>query len=101
MKRKRWTNWAHTSECMPERWFYPVSIPEVVNIVQEAASQGKTIRVAGAGHSFTRLVETDDWIVSLDRLTGIDELNEEEKTVTVFAGTRLYEIGEELGKRGY
>lgn len=101
MKRKRWTNWSHTSECMPERWFYPVSITEVVNIVKEAASQGKTIRVVGAGHSFTRLVETDDWIVSLDRLTGIAELNEEERTVTVFAGTRLYEIGEELGKRGY
>lgn len=101
MKRKKWTNWAHTSECMPERWFYPVSINEVVKIVKEAASQGKTIRVAGSGHSFTRLVETDDWIVSLDRLSGIDELNESERTVTVFAGTRLYELGEELGKHGY
>lgn len=101
MKRKKWTNWAHTSECKPEKWFYPVSINEVCSLVKEAVAKGKTVRVVGAGHSFTRLVETDDWIVSLDRLTGIVELNEQQRTATVFAGTRLYELGEELGTRGY
>lgn len=100
-KRKKWKNWAHTSDCRPEKWFYPTSIQEVRTIVKEAAKQNKTLRVVGAGHSFTRLVETDDWLISLDRLTGIDEWNVEEGTVTVFAGTRLYELGEELGKRGY
>lgn len=101
VEQKMWRNWAHTSESRPAKTFYPASITDVCTIVKEATLQNKTIRVVGAGHSFTRLVQTDDWLISLDYLTGIDDLNEDEKTVTVFAGTRLYELGEELGTRGY
>lgn len=101
VEQKKWKNWAHTSESRPEKTFYPTSIADVCSIVKEATLQNKIVRVVGAGHSFTSLVQTDDWLVSLDRLTGIDKLNEAERTVTVFAGTRLYELGEELGKRGY
>lgn len=98
---KKWKNWAHTSESRPAKTFYPTSITDVCSIVKEAAVQNKTIRVVGASHSFTKLVETDDWLISLDRLTGIDKLDKVGNTVTVFAGTRLSELGEELGQRGY
>lgn len=98
---KKWRNWAHTSESRPIKTFYPASIADVISIVKEASTQNKTVRVVGAGHSFTSLVQTDDWLVSLDQLTGIDKWNEEEETVTVFAGTRLFDLGEQLGKRGY
>ncbi len=98
---KKWRNWAHTSESTPAKTFYPDSVTDVCAIVKEATVQQKTIRVVGAGHSFTKLVQTDDWLVSLDRLTGIVQLDEQNKTVTVNAGTRLSQLGEELGRRGY
>lgn len=101
LERKKWRNWAHTSESRPERIFFPSSIEEVRLLVKQANEQKKTIRVAGAGHSFAKLVETDEWLVSLDRLTGIEKINELENTATVYAGTRLKELGEALGKRGY
>ncbi|MGN7401888.1 D-arabinono-1,4-lactone oxidase [Cytobacillus praedii] len=96
-----WKNWAHTFESQPEKIFYPSSINEVSAIVKEATIEGKTIRVIGAGHSFTRLVESDDWLISLDSLSGIESIDKENGTMTVFGGTRLYQVGEELGKEGF
>ncbi len=98
---KRWRNWSHTSESTPEKTFYPSSIEEVVFIVQEALRQKKKIRVVGAGHSFTKLVETNDWLISLDSLSGIEQIDEANGMVTVLGGTRLYQLGEGLGLAGY
>lgn len=98
---RKWKNWSHTFENHPDKIFYPASIDDVCLLVKEAAKQKKTIRVVGAGHSFTKLVKTDAWLVSLDLLSGIEQLNKENGTVTVLGGTRLFQIGEELGKAGY
>lgn len=100
-ERKTWKNWAHTSESTPENIFYPTSIEDVCKLVKEASKQNKRIRVVGAGHSFTSLVQTSEWLVSLDQLSGIESINEEECYATVLGGTRLFQIGEELGKLGY
>ncbi|WP_180968171.1 D-arabinono-1,4-lactone oxidase [Cytobacillus massiliigabonensis] len=98
---RTWKNWAQTFESQPEKIFYPSSINEVSTIVKEAAIEGKNIRVIGAGHSFTRLVESDEWLISLDALSGIESIDKDNGTVTVFGGTRLYHVGEELGKQGF
>ncbi|MFB6465580.1 D-arabinono-1,4-lactone oxidase [Cytobacillus sp. Hz8] len=101
LKGQRWRNWSHTVENKPDQIFYPTSLEELSTIVKEAKEYKKTIRVAGAGHSFTSLLKTNEWIISLDSLSGIESLNKEKSTVTVLGGTRLYTIGKELGKRGY
>lgn len=101
VQRKRWKNWSKTCECTPEKILFPSSIEEVVSFVKEAAKQKKKIRVVGAGHSFTNLVKTDDWLVSLDLLNGIEQLDEAASTVTVLGGTRLFQLGEMLGQEGY
>ncbi|MEC2057123.1 FAD-binding protein [Peribacillus psychrosaccharolyticus] len=98
---KRWRNWSKTCECTPEKILYPSSIEEVVSFVKEAVKQKKKIRVVGAGHSFTDLVKTDNWLVSLDLLSGIEQLDEAASTVTVLGGTRLFQLGEGLGQEGY
>lgn len=98
---KKWRNWAETWESKPEKILYPASIEEVVSIVKEASKLKKKIRVVGAGHSFTGLVATDDWLVSLDLLSGIENIDEEAGTVTVLGGTRLFQIGKALGEAGY
>jgi L-gulonolactone oxidase len=57
--------------------------------------------VAGAGHSFTPLVQTDGILVSLDDLTGIESLDAGRREATVFAGTRLFDLGPALAARGF
>ncbi|MGG0717987.1 D-arabinono-1,4-lactone oxidase [Robertmurraya massiliosenegalensis] len=101
LQGKRWRNWARTSESQPEKILYPSSVEEVILLVKEASEQKKKIRVVGAGHSFTSLAKTDSWLVSLDLLSGIEQLDEANGTVTVLAGTRLFQLGKELGKAGY
>ena len=98
---KRWRNWSHTWESTPEKTLYPSSVEEVVAIVHEAAKEKKRIRVIGAGHSFTPLAKTDDWLISLDLLCGIEQIDEENGTVTVLGGTRLHQLGKILGQDGY
>ena len=98
---RTWTNWSQTFQCQPQQILYPASIEEVCTLVKEAAAVQKKIRVVGAGHSFTNLVQTDDWLVSLDLLSGIENIDEGNGTATVLGGTRLYEIGNELGRLGY
>jgi FAD-linked oxidoreductase len=94
-------NWSQTFRSTPEKVLYPSSIEEVVHIIQEANKEKKKVRVIGAGHSFTKLAESKEWLISLDYLSGIESINEEEGTATILAGTRLKVIGEELGKKGY
>lgn len=96
-----WRNWSQSVVSHPEKILYPASIDEVCSLVKEASKLGKKIRVVGAGHSFTKLVQTDSWLLSLDHLSGIERLDKENETVTVLGGTRLFQIGEELGKAGY
>jgi len=98
---KRWRNWSQTCECIPEKILYPSSIEEITSIVKEASKQEKRIRVVGAGHSFTSLVKTNDWLISLDLLSGIEQLDEAASTVTVLGGTRIFQLGEALGQEGY
>lgn len=98
---RTWTNWSQTFHCQPQKILYPASIEDVCTLVKEAADRQKNIRVVGAGHSFTNLVQTNDWLVSLDLLNGIEKIDEANGTATVLGGTRLYEIGNELGRLGY
>ncbi len=98
---RSWTNWSQTFHCQPQQILYPATIEEVCTLVNEAAANQKKIRIVGAGHSFTNLVQTNDWLVSLDLLSGIEKIDEVNETATVLGGTRLYEIGNELGRLGY
>lgn len=97
----KWHNWSSTSNCSPERMYYPRSIEDVIEIVKAATENQQKIRVVGAGHSFTNLVMTEDWLVSLDYLSGVKEVDHKNHTVTVYGGTRLYDLSKALEKLGY
>lgn len=58
--------------------------------MRRAADSGRTLRVAGAGHSFGDLVCTDGVLVSLDALSGLLDIDAAAGLVRVAAGTRLH-----------
>lgn len=96
-----WKNWSESVVARPKQFITPESLRELVSFVKDCAKNNVTIRVVGAGHSFTPLVATSEALVSLDSLSGIDYVNDAEQLVTVWAGTRLRDVGPLLFNYGY
>lgn len=65
--RKAWSNWSGSLRFTPNRIEAPESEEVLTELVQHAAAEGRTVRVVGAGHSSSPLVQTDDTLVSLRR----------------------------------
>ncbi|EZH65141.1 FAD-binding oxidoreductase [Bacillaceae bacterium JMAK1] len=100
-KTNTFYNWAQTFHSEPTDWLYPESVADVQEIINQSRMQKRTIRVVGAGHSFTPLVATSDCLISLERLTGIISLDDKNETVTVLAGTKLFDLSERLAIHGF
>jgi FAD-linked oxidoreductase len=98
--RNRWRNWGRNQSCAPAAVEQPESELEVVEAVQRARSAGQTVKVVGAGHSFTDIACTDGRLLRLDRLDRVVALNAEARTVTVEGGIPLWKLNEELATRG-
>lgn len=94
-----WRNWAGTVRFRPRHQRAPASLTELQFIVRETAAAGRTLRVAGSGHSFVPLVQTDALLLSLDALSGVEGIDGD--IATVLAGTRLHALGRALAARGY
>ncbi|MGH9829055.1 MAG: D-arabinono-1,4-lactone oxidase, partial [Blastocatellia bacterium] len=100
MSKNSWQNWSGSVSCSPAKIAKPSTLDELVQLVRDAARESRSLRVFGAGHSFTRLVETDQVLVSLDNLTGVESADPESGRATVWAGTRLKDLGEALFQKG-
>ena len=98
--RYRFRNWARTQSCRPSRYYQPESEEALCAIVAEASEVGARIRVVGAGHSWSDIVLTDQWLINLDRYGGLLEVDKEGLTVTVEAGMRLRDLNLALAKHG-
>ena len=95
-----WVNWSRTQRCEPAVFERPGSRAEVVAAVERAAAAGRTVRVAGAGHSFTGAVLTDDVLLSLDRMDRVLEADAATGLVRVEGGITLHRLSRELHLRG-
>ncbi len=78
----------------------PESDAEVAAIVRGSAAERRRVRVAGAGHSFSPLCATDDVLISLERLTGIESADPHWRRATIRAGTRIRDLGAPLAAMG-
>ncbi|WP_299979842.1 D-arabinono-1,4-lactone oxidase [uncultured Pseudoteredinibacter sp.] len=99
-KKKRripWRNWSGSQECFPAARKAPSTVAELQDLVTAASG---IVRPVGAGHSFMPLVPTDDTIISLSRLAGVIEHDEQSNTALIWSGTRLGDIGAPLAERG-
>ncbi|HEY7122579.1 MAG TPA: D-arabinono-1,4-lactone oxidase [Ktedonobacterales bacterium] len=99
-RTKSWRNWSGSVQGSPREIVRPGSINDLTKAVGAYGREGRQVRVVGAGHSFTPLVQTDDVLISLDQLQGIEAVDAEHQTVTVLGGTRLKTLGEALLAQG-
>ncbi|HTO09201.1 MAG TPA: FAD-binding protein, partial [Myxococcota bacterium] len=77
MSDERWTNFSGRVTCAPARFARPRDEAELVAAVTAATADGRGLRVAGTGHSFTPLCATGGTLVSLDDWQGIASLDRE------------------------
>ena len=63
-----WSNWSGFVKAAPKLIATPADAGELAELVRSAPVP---LRVAGAGHSFTPLVQSDGTIVSLEKIEGL------------------------------
>ena len=91
-----WSNWSGSVACEPAGLPRPQSEAELAALVRRAGSEGHGLRVVGTGHSFTPLVATSGYVVSLVGWAGLLDADPSHLEATVRTGTKLHALGELL-----
>ncbi|BCM18991.1 D-arabinono-1,4-lactone oxidase [Mesorhizobium sp. J8] len=81
-----WSNWSGFVTASPKQIATPADAGELAELVRSAPGP---LRVAGAGHSFTPLVQSEGTIVSLEKIEGLVSHDAANNRARVGAGTRL------------
>ena len=99
-RTERWSNWSGSVKSMPRQVAKPGNIDQLARLVRDYGRDGRHVRVVGAGHSFTPLVQSDDVLMSLDEMQGIESVDTTASRATVLGGTRLKKLGGTLFEHG-
>jgi FAD/FMN-containing dehydrogenase len=91
-----WTNWVGNQSFSPAAVVEPRDEDEVVRAVQQAAR----VRVAGAGHSFTPIVETDGMLLDLAAMRGVLSTDAARRGTTALPATLIRDFYEPLWEAG-
>lgn len=97
---KQWSNWSGSVKSSPRELIRPSSIDELARMVKQYGRERRQLRVVGAGHSFTPIAHTDDVLISLDDVQGIETIDTEKRTASVLGGTKLKMLGNALFEHG-
>lgn len=95
-----WQNWSGSVVCRPVTLASPTTEAEVCALVARAARDGHTVRVAGTGHSFVPLCASDGLLLSLDGLQGVVATDPAAGLATVWAGSKISQLGPLLRAHG-
>jgi L-gulono-1,4-lactone dehydrogenase len=95
-----WRNWTGDQRCTPAEVIRSSSRDELAAAIVAAAAAGRTVSVAGAGHSFTDTAMTDGTLIEISALRGVIDADPASGLVKVGGGTVLAELNEELHRLG-
>ena len=91
--RTLWQNWAGIAHAYPTQRVAPASRDELRQVLHSAIAP---IRAVGAGHSFNAQCATEGTLLALDNFAGLAGHSSDKMTSTVYAGTRLQQLGQLL-----
>src|SRR5262245_48378748 len=95
-----WRNWAGDQACRPVERVAPRDRDELVTAIVAAAEAGRTVSVAGSGHSFTETALTEGTMIDIGALSGVLDADPATGLVRVGAGTILADLNRELHRLG-
>jgi FAD/FMN-containing dehydrogenase len=96
----KWSNWSGKYPARPQSLYHIRSEEDASAIVAGANTEGRTVRIAGSGHSHMPLVANDDTILDLSGLAGVIDIDAGAKTARVWAGTKIHALGRPLHDAG-
>ncbi|MDF1846356.1 MAG: D-arabinono-1,4-lactone oxidase [Parvibaculaceae bacterium] len=97
MSQAEWRNWSGWVTARPEVFHRPKTEEELAGLIVK--SDGP-VRVAGSGHSFTPICESDGALFSLENMSGLISTDREANTARVFAGSTIRDLGPLLHEQG-
>jgi L-gulono-1,4-lactone dehydrogenase len=95
-----WRNWTGDQQCRPAEIVRPRDRDELADAIGGAAGAGRTVSVAGAGHSFTEAALTDGTLIDATALSGTIDADPTSGLVRVGGATVLADLNEELHRFG-
>ncbi|WP_406232157.1 D-arabinono-1,4-lactone oxidase [Nocardia sp. NBC_01009] len=95
-----WVNWAGDQQCAPTTIAAPRNTDELADVLGRAAANGQTVRVAGAGHSFTDTVLTDGVLLNLANMNRVLDVDPTTGRARVEAGITLNAASNALHPHG-
>jgi FAD/FMN-containing dehydrogenase len=95
-----WSNWVGNQSFTPAYAAEPRDEEEVAGLVRGASERGMGVRVAGARHSFTPIVQTDGLLLNLSGLRGVVEADRTRKRAVALSGTLIRDFYEPLWREG-
>jgi FAD/FMN-containing dehydrogenase len=95
-----WKNWSGRHSAKLDGLAFVRSEADAVALVTRCAQQGKTLRVAGAGHSHAPVVLNDEFIADSSGLAGVISVDAEEKSAWIRAGSSIFSLGIQLHEFG-
>ena len=95
-----WGNWVGHQSVTPGGAAAPRDEDEVAALVRDASERGCGVRVAGARHSFTPIVETDGLLLDLSSVNGVIATDPRRRRATALAGTLIRDFYEPLWSEG-
>ncbi|KZV72286.1 L-gulonolactone/D-arabinono-1,4-lactone oxidase [Peniophora sp. CONT] len=93
-------NWAGTFRCSPLSIFEPASERDLELIFELARREGRTVRAVGVGHSPSDLACTSGYMVRMNRMDAIVEVNTEKRYVVAQGGIILQRLHAVLDAHG-
>jgi len=99
-RKNQWTNWAGNMTAAPAFHHTPKNLAEIQELVDSCRIRGASLRVTGAGHSFSGVARPDNDSMTLDHLRGLISYDMETMEAKLWAGTYLYEAAPLLGSVG-
>jgi xylitol oxidase len=97
MNNEKLKNWAGNITYSTGNIFYPKTVSDLQTIVRTC---GK-LTVLGSTHSFNRIADSSENLVSLKHMNALLHIDQEANTVTVAGGTRYGDFASELHEAGY
>lgn len=91
-----WSNWSGRHKSRPERLHFLRSEEDACALARLARDSGATLRVAGSGHSHSRLIPNDSIVADTSGLSGIISVDRDEETAWIYAGSKISSLGRPL-----
>jgi FAD-linked oxidoreductase len=95
-----WRNWTGDRACRPLELVHARSVDEVAALAARAEAEGERVRAVGSGCSYTDIAHGDGYLVSVDALDGVLEVDPAARLVRVGAGMKLRSLHHALEAHG-